>query len=111
MRTMPLWTDDAWLKITQKIARTANKIGANFPHASVDGNYVFERPNWWTAGFWPGILWTVYQATQDENLKCVAVECEEKLDAVIDYFYTLSHDVGFMWTLTSVARYKLLGDE
>ncbi|MFJ5622877.1 glycoside hydrolase family 88 protein [Peribacillus loiseleuriae] len=106
-----VWVDEAWSQIKRKLERTTNKMGANFPHASVEGEYVFERPNWWTAAFWPGILWQVYQETKDEKLKRVAEECEEKLDQVIDYFYTLHHDVGFMWKLTSVARYQLVGEE
>ena len=106
-----VWVDEAWSKIKQKLERTTTKIGAGFPHASVEGKYVFERPNWWTAGFWPGILWQVYQETQDEKLKQIAEECEQKLDQVIQNILGLHHDVGFIWKLTSVTRYKLLGDE
>ena len=105
------WVDEAWSNIKQKVERTSEKIGANFPHASVEGEYVFERPNWWTAAFWPGLLWQVYQESKDEKLKVIAEECEVKLDEVINYFYTMHHDIGFMWKLTSVARYKQLGDE
>jgi len=105
------WVDEAWSEILTKLEKTSKKIGANFPHASVNGVYELERPNWWTAAFWPGILWQVYQETQDENLKLIAEECEVKLDAVFDYFYTMHHDVGFMWKLNSVSRYKLLGSE
>jgi unsaturated chondroitin disaccharide hydrolase len=43
-------------------------------------------------------------------LKELAAACEEKLDTVQNEYYRLDHDMGFMWTLTSVARYKLLGE-
>ncbi|MGM7723201.1 glycoside hydrolase family 88 protein [Metabacillus sp. Hm71] len=105
------WVDEAWSKVNSKIDRTSKKIGANFPHASVNGIYQLEEPSWWTAGFWPGLLWLVYRDSKDESLKKIAEQCEEKLDKVITDYYRLDHDMGFMWTLTSVARYKLLGEE
>ncbi|WP_299092407.1 glycoside hydrolase family 88 protein [uncultured Metabacillus sp.] len=105
------WVDEAWSKVNSKIDRTSKKIGANFPHASVNGTYQLEEPFWWTAGFWPGLLWLVYRDSKDESLKKIAEQCEEKLDKVITDYYRLDHDMGFMWTLTSVARYKLLGEE
>ncbi|MBD8068654.1 glycoside hydrolase family 88 protein [Bacillus sp. PS06] len=105
------WVDEAILKVNEKVVRTSKKIGANFPHASVDGTYKCEEPYWWTAGFWPGLLWLVHRDTKDESLKEIAEQCEERLDQVITDYYKLDHDMGFMWTLTSVARYKLLGDE
>ncbi|WP_416148794.1 glycosyl hydrolase [Salipaludibacillus sp. HK11] len=105
------WIDEAWSDITNKILRTSKKIGANFPHASVGGEYEFAAPHWWTAGFWPGQLWLIYRDSKEESLRKIAEECEEQLDNVITDYYRLDHDIGFMWTLTSIARYKLLGDE
>jgi unsaturated chondroitin disaccharide hydrolase len=111
MNTNLEWVDEALLKVNKKVSRTSKKIGANFPHASVNGTYQLEEPYWWTAGFWPGLLWLVYRETQDESLKEIAEQCEKRLDRVITDFYKLDHDMGFMWTLTSVARYKLLEEE
>ncbi|OAS82578.1 MULTISPECIES: glycoside hydrolase family 88 protein [Metabacillus] len=105
------WVDEAWQKVQAKIDRTSKKIGANFPHASVNGTYQLEEPHWWTAGFWPGLLWLVYRESKDESIKQLAEQCEDRLDSVITDYYRLDHDMGFMWTLTSVARFKLLGEE
>jgi len=105
------WVDKAWGKVNAKVERMSKKIGANFPHASVNGSYQLEAPSWWTAGFWPGLLWLVYRETKEESLKELAEQCEVKLDRVITDYYKLDHDMGFMWTLTSVARFKLLGEE
>ncbi|SDN25364.1 glycoside hydrolase family 88 protein [Bacillus sp. OK048] len=106
-----LWVNEAWQKVTEKVDRTSKRIGANFPHASENKQYVLAEPYWWTAGFWPGLLWLLYRDQKNEELKQIAEECEEKLDAVQHEYYRLDHDMGFMWTLTSVARYKLLGEE
>jgi unsaturated chondroitin disaccharide hydrolase len=105
------WVSEAWQKVNEKIDRTSKRIGANFPHASENGQYVLAETYWWTAGFWPGILWLLYRDQKNEELKQIAEECEAKLDAVQHDYYRLDHDMGFMWTLTSVAHYKILGDE
>ncbi|WP_199615896.1 glycoside hydrolase family 88 protein [Paenibacillus alkalitolerans] len=111
MAQQPDWVKEAWNKTAEKVSKTSRRIGSGFPHASVNGKYVLEPAHWWTAGFWPGLLWLVYRDTKDTALKTIAEECEAKLDQVIADYYRLDHDIGFMWTLTSVARYKLLGEE
>jgi unsaturated chondroitin disaccharide hydrolase len=93
------WVDEAWQEVQAKIDRTSKKIGANFPHASVNGTYQLEEPHWWTAGFWPGLLWLVYRENKDESLKQLAEQCEDRLDSVITDYYRLDHDMGFMWTV------------
>ncbi|WP_416148648.1 glycoside hydrolase family 88 protein [Salipaludibacillus sp. HK11] len=105
------WVDEAWQDVIQKVSRKSSKIGANFPHASINGTYGLADPHWWTAGFWPGQLWLLYRDTKNESFKEIAEECEVRLDKVITDYYKLDHDMGFMWTLTSRARYTLLGEE
>ncbi|WP_438445972.1 glycoside hydrolase family 88 protein [Gorillibacterium sp. sgz5001074] len=107
----PAWCEQAWKDIAGKVDRTSRRIGARFPHASQAGQYVLEEPHWWTAGFWPGLLWLLYRESKDERLRSIAEECEAQLDGVISAYYRLDHDIGFMWTLTSVARFKLTGEE
>lgn len=105
------WVQEAWERTVAKVGRTSRRIGARFPHASVNGEYVLESAHWWTAGFWPGLLWLVYRDNKDEQLKQIAEECEVQLDQVIRDYDRLDHDIGFMWMLTSVARHKLLGED
>lgn len=107
----PDWLEEAWQATLNKVSRTSKRIGASFPHASPDGTYVLEQPYWWTAGFWPGLLWLLYDESGNETFRSIAEECEERLDEVLDGFDRLDHDLGFMWTLTSVASYKLVGGE
>ncbi|MFD1955540.1 glycoside hydrolase family 88 protein [Paenibacillus thailandensis] len=103
----PEWLEEAWGNVVQKTKRISGRIGAGFPHASVGGTYVLEAPHWWTAGFWPGLLWLVYEESGDMELRRLAEQCEERLDPVLHDYSRLDHDLGFMWTLTSVASYKL----
>lgn len=105
------WADDVWNKIVGKVGRMSETIGAGFPYASYNGKYNQEDADWWTNGFWPGLMWLVYRENQDERLKNTASLVEAKMDAVLADYYPLHHDVGFMWSLSSVAQFKLLGSE
>lgn len=105
----PDWLEEAWQATINKVSRTSQRIGAGFPHASPNGTYVLEPAFWWTAGFWPGLLWLLYERSNDERFRSIAEQCEEQLDEVLDGYDRLDHDLGFMWTLTSIASYKLAG--
>lgn len=105
------WVNEAWKKSLNKTMRNTERIGAGFPHASQSGVYDLAEPQWWTAGFWPGMLWLLYNESGQKEFKRIAEECEVKLDRVLDAYIRLDHDLGFMWTLTSIANYKLNGNE
>ncbi len=66
--------------------------------------------NWWTNGFFGGILWQLYHETKDPLLAGYAMEIEKKLDDCFEIFSGLHHDVGFMWLLTAVASYHETGN-
>ncbi|RAP75158.1 glycoside hydrolase family 88 protein [Paenibacillus montanisoli] len=105
------WANELWNNIVDKVGLTSTTIGAGFPYISYKGRYEHEKVDWWTNGFWPGLLWLVYRETRNESLKEIASDIETKMDAVLLDFYPLHHDVGFMWSLSSVAQFKLLGSE
>lgn len=107
------WKEEALNFIQRKTLINAQRIGANFPHVSKNKHYDLENPRWWTAGFWPGILYHVYLTDKDKynNLKNIAQECEKRLDYLLKDSELIDHDMGFMWTLTSVANYKITKDK
>ena len=105
------WADAAWTQAAEKIAQVSAAIGPAFPHVASRGKYDRAPAHWWTAGFWPGLLWLIYRETKEARLRTIAEQCEVQLDEVIWDFDHLWHDVGFMWSLSSVARYKLTGAE
>ncbi|GIO43894.1 glycosyl hydrolase family 88 [Paenibacillus apis] len=111
MTKQAAWIDEAWERSLKKTMQNAARIGSGFPHASQGGTYDLASPGWWTAGFWPGMLWVLHSGSGHDELKKLAEECEAKLDSVLDGYVTLDHDLGFMWTLTSVMNYKLTGNE
>jgi unsaturated chondroitin disaccharide hydrolase len=105
------WIGDAWEQGVRKVKNTSLRVGAAFPHGSNEGQFQLTSPHYWTAGFWPGILWLIYQDRQDEQLRLLAESCETQMDAVIEAYEPLDHDMGFMWTLTSIANWHLTGNE
>ena len=48
----------------------------------------------WTSGFYPGILWHLYNYTAIEKWKLLAIESTDGLYE--DQFLNSSHDIGFM---------------
>jgi unsaturated chondroitin disaccharide hydrolase len=65
----------------------------------------------WVAGFWPGMLWLAYHATQDPELRAKAEALlpsfAERLKKRVD----LSHDLGFLYTLGARAAWLLTGNQ
>jgi len=111
------WVKTVWEKITLKMSAQADRLGSSIPFTAANGRYT-ERLlnnttdiNWWTNGFWPGMLWIMYEATKDEKYLKAARSVQEKLDAALSGFEELHHDVGFMWTLASVLDWRLTGDK
>ncbi len=85
-----------------------------FPsHNSTDNIYsAVSNTSGWNTGFWTGILWHAYELTGDEKYM------ETALGQIPGYYYRISHkigvnhhDMGFVFTPSCVAAYKLTGDE
>ena len=104
------WLDEAWEGVLKLTKRNVAAIGAAFPHAAADGRYGLVKPHHWVSGFWPGLLWLVYRETGDEDCAELAKQCETLIAGTLEQYEPLHHDVGFMFSLSSVAQYKLKGD-
>ena len=79
MNSNEKWAYEIWDNITRKINHTSKRIDGSFPHISKDGKYDNNELDWWTNGFWPGLLWLIYNDTRNETLKNIAEFCEEML--------------------------------
>ena len=67
--------------------------------------------NWWTNGFWGGLMWQLHHATGDDLYRTIAEELEGKLDAVLMNYDGLDHDNGFKWLPTAVADWRETGNQ
>lgn len=105
------WAEETMKRVVKKVEKTAPQIGARFPHMAEGKAFDNEAPRWWTNGFWPGLLWILYQETNNEKFADIAKEIESKMDVVLDEFDLIDHDAGFMWLLSAGANYKLFGND
>ncbi|MBE5939053.1 MAG: glycosyl hydrolase family 88 [Lachnospiraceae bacterium] len=109
------WLEDIYEKVKKKVSAESDRIGEAIPYIAINGKYPEDHGTreieWWTNGFWAGLLWQMYHATGDEKYKVQARITEERLDRTFDEFEGLYHDVGFMWMHSAVADYRLTGDK
>ena len=107
------WIDGTWDKIDKKMSRIAVKSYDKIPYTTVNGVHDDRgrtEPDWWTNGFWGGMMWLLYKATGNEQYRKTAEHSEEILSEALKDFKKLHHDVGFMWHLTSGANYRITGN-
>jgi unsaturated chondroitin disaccharide hydrolase len=83
--------------------------GLDFPTRGYPA-YETAANDHWVAGFWPGMLWLVYHATQDSDVRAKAEALlpsfAERLEKRID----MSHDLGFLYTLGTCPAWMLTGN-
>ncbi len=117
------WVGEALEKVREKMQWVSEKNRDKIPYTTgADGSYddrsdesrgwgMDNGLNWWTNGFWGGIMWLLYQDTGEERYREIAGISERKLEKCFDQYYGLHHDVGFMYLPTAVADYRLTGNE
>lgn len=108
------WAETMWHRIEEKMHRTVARNTDIIPYTTdKNGRFldIYHRsPAMWTNGFWPGILWYLYQATGEEFYRCEAEKAEKKLDRLLTLEMgcdVVDHDVGFLWHLSAGADYLL----
>ena len=77
------------------MARTLEPLEGRLPKTTDDaGRLVTSDPGWWCSGFFPGVLWYLYEDSGDERLAAYAEMFTRRLEEV--QYITDNHDVGFM---------------
>ncbi|THF72694.1 AGE family epimerase/isomerase [Cohnella fermenti] len=115
------WADEAVARITKKLDAVSERSRDKIPYTTLDGVHddrsttnpsggEADGINWWTNGFWGGMMWLMHHETGDGKYKQIAAVSEAKLDECFKLYRGLHHDVGFMWLPTSVASYRVTGD-
>lgn len=122
MENYEAWADQVIGKIRRKMEWVIRKNREGIPYTTDEtGNYDNRADqnrdwnqddglNWWTNGFWGGIQWLLYQDTKEEVYAETARISEYKMEACLEQFYGIHHDVGFMFLPTAVADYRLTGN-
>ncbi|WP_425271770.1 glycoside hydrolase family 88 protein [Paenibacillus protaetiae] len=87
------------------------QIGDKSPHvAGASGRYDDLRLDWWTSGFWPGILWLAHDMTGEERFKQAVWNWDERFERLFLQPNSFDHDVGFQFLPTAVYKHRLTGD-
>lgn len=99
--------------VLEKVDRNMAKLGHMFPTPATSNNaYGLIKNIEWTTGFWTGILWLCYEATGDNKYRELAeVHVDDFLERIEQDIEVDHHDLGFLYTLSSVSAYKLTGNE
>ncbi|MGB8453447.1 MAG: glycoside hydrolase family 88 protein [Anaerocolumna sp.] len=116
------WLEAVVKKIYEKMEWVSEKSKNKIPYTTINGTHddynnsdkegrILDGINWWTNGFWGGMMWLMYHATGESKYAEIAKTSEEKLDQCFVDFYGLHHDVGFMWLPTAVADYRITKDQ
>jgi len=81
-------------------------------HSSVNNFYPPVPNDQWTSGFWPGSIWLAYEVTGDKVFRYAAqIQVQGFLHRIENRVATDHHDMGFLFSPSCVAAWKLIGDE
>lgn len=105
--------DKALTFCNQQIIRNLPQFTDRFQKAySEDGFYQPIPNNYWTCGFWTGEIWLAYEFSGDERLKAAG---EKQIDSFLhridNKIEVDHHDMGFLYSPSCVAGYKLTGSQ
>ena len=110
------WAKAFFDQCENKISAVMGDVIKNYPYTTADGkydnfdNFAFS----WTSGFWGGMMWLLYQQTGKDIYKERAVTCSRRMKLALsepeNYNCLDNHDLGFVFSLTNVAHYRICGD-
>ena len=78
------------------------------PRTFQDGRLVTSDIGWWCSGFYPGVLWLVYEHTGDVSVRALAQKHTLPLRALLDR--QTDHDIGFQLMSSFGRMLKDTGD-
>lgn len=89
-------------QFTEKFQQAYSENGFYPPIENVD----------WTTGFWTGEIWLAYEYSHDERLKAAAeVQVHDFKNRIEKKIVVDHHDMGFLYSPSCVAAYKLTGNQ
>lgn len=107
------WISEVYEKILAKEEKVAQRNRNKIPYTTKDGLFDDRGKTeicWWTNGFWGGMMWQLYHATEKPVYLENALRTEIRLDENLMNRQGMDHDSGFKWLPTAVAHYRVTGD-
>lgn len=105
-------------KLEQALTLCSNQVIENLidytdqfiDSASTNGIYKAIGNENWTNGFWTGQIWLAYEHTKHPDLEAAAmVQVDSFHRRIVNQVAVDHHDMGFLYSLSCVAAYKLEG--
>ena len=82
------WLQEIFEKLDRKVMRECGRLEDRIPYIPVNGRYSEDWGEkdiaWWTNGFWGGLLWQMYHATNRPEYRRSAERVEERLDRSLE---------------------------
>ncbi len=79
---------------------------------SENGFYQPTENRDWTTGFWTGEIWLAYEHTKNPELKEAGeIQMKDFLNRIEEKIDVETHDLGFLYSPSCVAGYKLTGSQ
>lgn len=98
-------------EIEEKLCRTASKYRRQYPHVSENYCCKPEENRFWTSAFYPGMMYLAYDLTGDSKFLQYHEDYLDSFEERLENGTHLTHDLGFLYTLSSVACFQLTGEE
>lgn len=102
-----LLLDEAVERVCQNHRRYPQRFLAT---GDANGYQLNDNTNW-LASFWPGLLWLAYAATGNNDLRVHAESLLPSFHTRLDLQVHITHDLGFLYTLSARAQYQLTGNK
>jgi unsaturated chondroitin disaccharide hydrolase len=116
MSPSPITDDEVRAALDQAVAQVRRNLPAFTyaaqNHSSVGNVYPSVANDQWTAGFWPGEIWLAFEHTGDKTFQYAAqIQVQSFLHRIENRIETDHHDMGFLYSPSCIAAWKLVGDE
>lgn len=100
-------------KAAELVEKNTEEFFDCFPSANSENNFYGKSYNTdWTEGFWTGEEWLAYERSGNERLKEAALcQVNSFLNRIENHKNVDHHDMGFLYSPSCVAAYKLTGSE
>lgn len=95
------------------ISRNLSDFGEKFPaETCVEGYYPLTENVEWTTSFWTGQLWLAWEMTGEAKFRTLAEKNVRSFGLrIAGREDTNTHDLGFLYTLSCVADWRLTGNK
>lgn len=104
-------TTDVLSASLEQVRRNVAHFNGRFPNHGDGLAYTLNDNHNWLAAFWPGMLWLSYAASDEPVFRETAVSLLPTFRARLAEGVHITHDLGFLYTLSGRAQWQLTGDE